>query len=98
VLWEKKVVSEDGTESMHPQASINEFKVDEFLNSYIDPSNKLYGGVKQQVLYYLWVALMGEESAAAHVRRQIEEQQGVSVTPAVIDGFDIATSDPVLVV
>lgn len=75
ILWEKSVVAEDGTVSQHPQVSINDFALDEFLNKHVDPASKIYGGVREQVKYYLWIQLMGDEAAAAHVQRQIAAKQ-----------------------
>ena len=85
VLWNKKV---EGSEKPAPQASINEFALDEFLNKRIDPSDAIYSAVRDQVRYYFWIALLGDDAAAAHMRREIETAKEVNVEPAVLAGVE----------
>lgn len=85
VLWNLKLADANTTT---PQASINEFALDEFLNKHISPSDPVYPAVRDQVRHYFWIALLGDEAAAAHVRREIESQQAVNIEAATISGVE----------
>ena len=66
VMW-KKIIGETVT----PEISINEFAVDAFLNTHVSPDSPIYVGVKEQVRYYLWISMVGDEAASAHIQNTV---------------------------
>ena len=87
VMWVESAVQEDGTTKTTPQVSLNEFAIDEFLNQHVDPTSAIYGGVRSLFKHALWIDLIGDEGAAAHIQNgvwSLRETQGVSVEPAVL--------------
>ena len=84
VLWDQTMKNEKGEDYLQPQVAINDLALDLFLNKHVDPTDKIYGGVRDLVRHYLWVHMVGDDAASAHIMKYIAKEKGLKVEPAII--------------